>query len=189
MEETNVFYYIDDEQTPYLVKIPLSTSQVTLRDFKMVLNKQSCNYKYFFKAVNDDFGVVKEEIVDESTKLPVFNGRVILWLVTADGDAFQQRVMELLTAITGQPESDAFQQRVMEQLTTITGRLEQLTTITGQPESDAFQQRVMEQLTTITGRLERLTANTGQPESANISIRSIEGWWLFRPKVIYLDQT
>ncbi|XP_031636468.1 segment polarity protein dishevelled-like isoform X3 [Contarinia nasturtii] len=163
MEETNVFYYIDDEQTPYLVKIPLSTSQVTLRDFKMVLNKQSCNYKYFFKAVNDDFGVVKEEIVDESTKLPVFNGRVILWLVTADGDAFQQRVMELLTAITGQPESDAFQQRVMEQLTTITGRLEQLTTITG--------------------RLERLTANTGQPESANISIRSIEGWWLFRPKI------
>ncbi|XP_031640347.1 segment polarity protein dishevelled isoform X3 [Contarinia nasturtii] len=85
MEETKVIYYIDDEQTPYLVKIPLSTSQVTLRDFKMVLNKQSCNYKYFFKSVDDDFGVVKEEIVDESTKLPVFNGRVISWLVTADG--------------------------------------------------------------------------------------------------------
>ncbi|XP_055320934.1 segment polarity protein dishevelled isoform X3 [Sitodiplosis mosellana] len=85
MEETKVIYYIDDEQTPYLVKIPLSSSQVTLRDFKMVLNKQSCNYKYFFKSVDADFGVVKEEIVDESTVLPVFNGRVISWLVTADG--------------------------------------------------------------------------------------------------------
>lgn len=56
MEETKVIYYIDDEQTPYLVKIPLSSSQVTLRDFKMVLNKQSCNYKYFFKSVDADFG-------------------------------------------------------------------------------------------------------------------------------------
>lgn len=80
-----MIYYIDDEQTPYLVKIPLSSSQVTLRDFKTVLNKQSCNYKYFFKSVDADFGVVKEEIVDESTVLPVFNGRVISWLVTADG--------------------------------------------------------------------------------------------------------
>lgn len=85
MDETKVIYYIDDEQTPYLVKIPLSSAQVTLRDFKTVLNKQSCNYKYFFKSVDADFGVVKEEIVDESTVLPVFNGRVISWLVTADG--------------------------------------------------------------------------------------------------------
>lgn len=106
MEETKVIYYIDDEQTPYLVKIPMSFSQVTLRDFKLILNKQSCNYKYFFKSVDEDFGwvifveiifwvffsekllilnfflnrVVKEEIVDESTVLPVFNGRVISWV-------------------------------------------------------------------------------------------------------------
>lgn len=56
MEEIKVIYYIDDEQTPYLVKIPLSIAQVTLRDFKTVLNKQSCNYKYFFKSFDADFG-------------------------------------------------------------------------------------------------------------------------------------
>ena len=56
MEETKVIYHIDDETTPYLVKIPLPSAQVTLKDFKMVLNKQSCNYKYFFKSMDADFG-------------------------------------------------------------------------------------------------------------------------------------
>lgn len=54
--ETKVIYHIDDETTPYLVKIPLSSSQVTLKDFKMVLNKQNSNYKYFFKSMDADFG-------------------------------------------------------------------------------------------------------------------------------------
>lgn len=56
MDETKVIYHIDDETTPYLVKIPLPSAQVTLKDFKMILNKQSCNYKYFFKSMDADFG-------------------------------------------------------------------------------------------------------------------------------------
>lgn len=84
-QETKVIYHIDDETTPYLVKIPISSSQVTLKDFKMVLNKQNNNYKYFFKSMDADFGVVKEEIADDSTILPCFNGRVVSWLVSADG--------------------------------------------------------------------------------------------------------
>lgn len=84
-QETKVIYHIDDETTPYLVKIPIPSAQVTLRDFKMVLNKQNNNYKYFFKSMDADFGVVKEEIADDSTILPCFNGRVVSWLVSADG--------------------------------------------------------------------------------------------------------
>lgn len=83
--ETKVIYHIDDETTPYLVKIPLPSAQVTLKDFKLVLNKQNINYKYFFKSMDADFGVVKEEIADDSTILPCFNGKVVSWLVTADG--------------------------------------------------------------------------------------------------------
>lgn len=56
--ETKVIYHIDEETTPYLVKIPLSSSQVTLKDFKTVLNKQNINYKYFFKSMDADFGLV-----------------------------------------------------------------------------------------------------------------------------------
>ncbi|KAJ2939508.1 hypothetical protein O0L34_g6336 [Tuta absoluta] len=83
MEETKVIYYIDDEETPYLVKIPISPEKVTLLDFKNQLNRP--NYKFFFKSMDDDFGVVKEEIVDDGAHLPCFNGRVVSWLVSAEG--------------------------------------------------------------------------------------------------------
>ncbi|XP_058972102.2 segment polarity protein dishevelled homolog DVL-3-like isoform X3 [Pocillopora verrucosa] len=82
MDETKVIYHIDDEDTPYLVKLPKSPSEVTLSDFKNVLNRPS--YKFFFKSMDDDFGVVKEEISDEEMNLPCFNGRVVAWLVTSD---------------------------------------------------------------------------------------------------------
>ncbi|XP_030842764.1 segment polarity protein dishevelled homolog DVL-3 isoform X3 [Strongylocentrotus purpuratus] len=83
MEETKIIYHIDDEDTPYLVKLPIPAADVTLGDFKNVLNRP--NYKFFFKSMDDDFGVVKEEIVDDDTKLPCFNGRVVSWLVPAEG--------------------------------------------------------------------------------------------------------
>lgn len=56
MEETKVIYHIDDEDTPYLVKLPIAADKVTLADFKNVLNRP--NYKFFFKSMDDDFGLV-----------------------------------------------------------------------------------------------------------------------------------
>ncbi|KAF2349888.1 DIX domain [Trinorchestia longiramus] len=82
MEETKIIYHIDDEETPYLVKIPKAPEKVTLGDFKNVLNRP--NYKFFFKSMDDDFGVVKEEIVDDDAPLPAFNQRVVSWIVSAD---------------------------------------------------------------------------------------------------------
>merc|ERR1719300_2344945 len=35
--------------------------------------------------MDDDFGVVKEEIIEDECPLPCFNGRVVSWLVSADG--------------------------------------------------------------------------------------------------------
>ena len=72
----------DDEDTPYLVKVPVPPDRVTLGDFKNVLNKPNC--KYFFKSMDDDFGVVKEEITDDALNLPCFNGRVVSWSVPFD---------------------------------------------------------------------------------------------------------
>jgi len=83
MEETKIIYHIDDEETPYLVKLTIAPERVTLADFKNVLNRP--NYKFFFKSMDDDFGVVKEEIVDDDAHLPCFNGRVVSWLVSAEG--------------------------------------------------------------------------------------------------------
>ncbi|XP_072543644.1 segment polarity protein dishevelled homolog DVL-2 [Salminus brasiliensis] len=82
MAETKIIYHIDEEETPYLVKIPIPAEKITLLDFKQVLNKP--NYKFFFKSMDQDFGVVKEEISDDGAKLPCFNGRVVSWLVSSD---------------------------------------------------------------------------------------------------------
>uniref|UniRef100_A0A8C9YVC6 Dishevelled segment polarity protein 2 n=1 Tax=Sander lucioperca TaxID=283035 RepID=A0A8C9YVC6_SANLU len=82
MAETKIIYHIDEEETPYLVKIPIAAENITLLDFKQVLNKP--NYKFFFKSMDQDFGVVKEEISDDGAKLPCFNGRVVSWLVSSD---------------------------------------------------------------------------------------------------------
>ncbi|XP_048024517.1 segment polarity protein dishevelled homolog DVL-3 [Megalobrama amblycephala] len=83
MAETKIIYHLDEQETPYLIKLPIPAESVTLADFKNVLNKP--NYKFFFKSMDDDFGVVKEEISDDNAKLPCFNGRVVSWLVSADG--------------------------------------------------------------------------------------------------------
>ncbi|XP_050961157.1 segment polarity protein dishevelled homolog DVL-3 isoform X2 [Labeo rohita] len=80
MVETKIIYRIDEEETPYLVKIPISSEEITLLDFKQVLNKP--NHTFFFKSMDQDFGVVKEEISDDSAELPCFNGRVVSWHVS-----------------------------------------------------------------------------------------------------------
>ncbi|CAB1351669.1 unnamed protein product [Coregonus sp. 'balchen'] len=94
MAETKIIYHIDEEETPYLVKIPIPAENITLLDFKQVLNKP--NYKFFFKSMDQDFGVVKEEISDESAKLPCFNGRVVSWLVSSDTPGAAEPVSPVL---------------------------------------------------------------------------------------------
>ncbi|XP_064161133.1 segment polarity protein dishevelled homolog DVL-1-like isoform X2 [Anguilla rostrata] len=85
MAETKIIYHIDEEETPYLVKLTVPPEKVTLADFKNVLNNRPVNsYKFFFKSMDQDFGVVKEEISDDNARLPCFNGRVVSWLVLAE---------------------------------------------------------------------------------------------------------
>ncbi|CAL8352337.1 unnamed protein product [Lota lota] len=83
MGDTRVIYHLDGQETPYLVRLSVPADRVTLGDFRSAINKP--NYKFFFKSVDVDFGVVKEEITDDNAKLPCYNGRVISWLVAGDG--------------------------------------------------------------------------------------------------------
>uniref|UniRef100_A0A1A7XEZ1 Dishevelled, dsh homolog 3 n=1 Tax=Iconisemion striatum TaxID=60296 RepID=A0A1A7XEZ1_9TELE len=66
-EETRVIYHLEDQETPYLIRIGVPTMRVTLADFKQALNKP--NVKFFFKSVDDDFG--------HSTKLSSSSPRLI----------------------------------------------------------------------------------------------------------------
>lgn len=56
MHETKIIYHIDDQETPYLIKISKNSEEITLGDLKNALNR--FNYKYFFKSMDDDFGLV-----------------------------------------------------------------------------------------------------------------------------------
>lgn len=57
MAETKIIYHIDEEETPYLVKLTVSPEKVTLADFKNVLNNRPVSsYKFFFKSMDQDFG-------------------------------------------------------------------------------------------------------------------------------------
>jgi len=57
MDETKILYHVNDEETPYLVKLPISPEAVSLADLKNALARPS--YKYFFKSMDDDFGYAK----------------------------------------------------------------------------------------------------------------------------------
>lgn len=53
-EETRVIYHLEDQDTPYLIRISVPPQRVTLADFKLAINKP--NFRFFFKSVDDDFG-------------------------------------------------------------------------------------------------------------------------------------
>ncbi|KAB1284203.1 Segment polarity protein dishevelled-like protein DVL-3 [Camelus dromedarius] len=82
MGETKIIYHLDGQETPYLVKLPLPAERVTLRTLRAFCSDPAI---VLFKSMDDDFGVVKEEISDDNAKLPCFNGRVVSWLVSAEG--------------------------------------------------------------------------------------------------------
>ncbi|CAL9684541.1 unnamed protein product [Knipowitschia caucasica] len=82
MGETRVIYHLEDEHTPYLVRISVPAQRVTLLHVKNALNKHHA--RFFFRSEDRDFGVVKEEISDDDAVLPCDNGRVVCWIVSAD---------------------------------------------------------------------------------------------------------
>uniref|UniRef100_A0A3B3CE71 DIX domain-containing protein n=2 Tax=Oryzias melastigma TaxID=30732 RepID=A0A3B3CE71_ORYME len=53
-QETRVIYHLEEQDTPYLIRLGVPAHSVTLGDFKHALNKP--NSKFYFKSVDDDFG-------------------------------------------------------------------------------------------------------------------------------------
>jgi hypothetical protein len=92
MEETKIIYYTDDLKMPYLIKLNMAPDKATLKDFKQSLNANPKNFKYFFQTIVDDFGVVKEELVDDEARLPCVNGRVVSWLIPVEAEPASETV-------------------------------------------------------------------------------------------------
>uniref|UniRef100_H2ZCX6 Dishevelled segment polarity protein 3a n=1 Tax=Ciona savignyi TaxID=51511 RepID=H2ZCX6_CIOSA len=76
--ETKIVYYLGNEQTPYVSKINLAPNSITLGDFKAAIKKS--NFKFFFKSTDADFGVVKEEVTNDASILPLCDNRIVAWV-------------------------------------------------------------------------------------------------------------
>lgn len=101
--ETKLIYHVDDEDTPYLVRLPIPLDDVTLLDFKNIISIPKTNLKYWFKAPDED-GVlecVKVEVNDDSAKLPVFKGRIVAYVVSGDGSHASEGSASQITEVSG----------------------------------------------------------------------------------------
>lgn len=74
--ELVVTYFFCGEEIPY--RRVLKAQTLTLGYFKEQLSKKG-NYRYYFKKASDEFacGAVFEEIWDDETVLPMYEGRVL----------------------------------------------------------------------------------------------------------------
>ncbi|ROL47611.1 Dixin, partial [Anabarilius grahami] len=76
---TKVLYFTDRSLTPFMFNIPKRLGEVTLRDFKDALDREG-NYRYHFKALDPEFGTVKEEVFLDDAVVPGWEGKIVAWV-------------------------------------------------------------------------------------------------------------
>lgn len=70
-------YYMGDDPVPYRSLWP--SSEITLGQFKQLIPKKKGLFRYFFKKASDEFdsGVVHQEITNDDTILPLWEGKIV----------------------------------------------------------------------------------------------------------------
>lgn len=124
-----MFYYVDDDDKPFMVKLPIPLEQVTLGDFKRAVNRH--NYKFFFRSEDPEVGEFKEEVSDDALTVPSFQGRIVVNMVAyvdreADvvrnesiaKDSASTRRLRTSTSSVPKRESGGFARSVKMQATT-----------------------------------------------------------------------
>ena len=83
--EIKIFYYIDDQDPPYLTKLNIPDLP-RLKDFKNALDRNCSKYKFFFATNDSSIGKVKEEITNDEQVLPFDTpDRILAYLVSMEG--------------------------------------------------------------------------------------------------------
>ena len=52
---------------------------IRLRDVKSAIERPG-NFRFHFKAIDPEFGTVKEEVVDDGTVVPGWEGKIVAWI-------------------------------------------------------------------------------------------------------------
>ncbi|XP_069039064.1 dixin isoform X8 [Lepisosteus oculatus] len=82
---TKVLYFTDRSLTPFMVNIPKRLGEVTLRDFKAAVDREG-SYRYHFKALDPEFGTVKEEVFHDDAVVPGWEGKIVAWVEEDHGE-------------------------------------------------------------------------------------------------------
>ncbi|CAK6966658.1 dixin-A [Scomber scombrus] len=82
---TKVLYFTDRSLTPFLINIPKRLGEVTLRDFKAAVDRQG-SFRYHFKALDPEFGTVKEEVFKDGAVVPGWEGKIVAWVEEDHGE-------------------------------------------------------------------------------------------------------
>ncbi|XP_028666073.2 dixin-like isoform X3 [Erpetoichthys calabaricus] len=83
---TKVLYFTDRSLTPFMVTIPKRLGEVTLKDFKAAIDREG-NFRYHFKALDPEFGTVKEEVFHDEDIIPGWEGKIVAWIEDDHGDS------------------------------------------------------------------------------------------------------
>ncbi|XP_009995727.1 PREDICTED: dixin [Chaetura pelagica] len=82
---TKVLYFTDRSLTPFMVNIPKRLGEVTLRDFKVAIDREG-THRYHFKALDPEFGTVKEEVFHDDDIIPGWEGKIVAWVEEDHGE-------------------------------------------------------------------------------------------------------
>ncbi|XP_049599499.1 dixin [Syngnathus scovelli] len=76
---TKILYFTGRSPTPSMINIPKRLGEVTLKDVKAAVDQEG-NYRYHFKALDPEFGTVKEEVFLDGAIVPGWEGKIVAWV-------------------------------------------------------------------------------------------------------------
>ncbi|KAK7926124.1 hypothetical protein WMY93_008434 [Mugilogobius chulae] len=76
---TKFLYFTGKSPTPSMIHIPKRLGEVTLKDVKAAVDREG-NFRYHFKALDPEFGTVKEEVFLDGAIVPGWEGKIVAWL-------------------------------------------------------------------------------------------------------------
>ncbi|XP_069366105.1 dixin-A isoform X2 [Paralichthys olivaceus] len=82
---TKILYFTGKSPTPSMINIQKRLGEVTLKDVKAAVDQEG-NYRYHFKALDPEFGTVKEEVYLDAAVVPGWEGKIVAWVEEDRGD-------------------------------------------------------------------------------------------------------
>uniref|UniRef100_A0A667Z0T0 DIX domain-containing protein n=1 Tax=Myripristis murdjan TaxID=586833 RepID=A0A667Z0T0_9TELE len=82
---TKILYFTGQSPKPSMINIPKRLGEVTLKDVKAAVDREG-NFRYHFKALDPEFGTVKEEVFLDGAIVPGWEGKIVAWVEEDHGE-------------------------------------------------------------------------------------------------------